>query len=737
MLSFKFLKALMLILFFCCTVAPADAQNDYDPDISWMYDHQDPENPETNQGDWRSMNYILYLMGDSNEPTSDAGPFYTHEPARLTDIALDDDSDFQPEDGWELLLVRLGTVNDPVANPSLILYNRYTGVLRTFIYKTSDITYTGIHLRLIKLSSQPTAFLAMVAGDGNGLRAADKRTEESDNQFCRIFTDEFAAGNGWFYADFQAMYDPIADQPDYIENEFTVGFKGYRNSTITMEINWAEGHTTTSGENNNPSFDPAAFGQKLYKTAKDGSKWADDFEDTTWYLDYNEGWIEPITGAIEDARLGIAESKILGLLPYANVVFGVFDFFSGGGGQRSFISQLAQLLGDIVIEGEIYTEFQDGSYSFFEPTTNSGRAIQPLYDKTLGTFNLATTPELECVIQEEYGGVYEEILTISYRVIDNLDWVINPNCGLQTTPRDLEIAIIFKVSGGVSAPDIYGYRRVLGSGGSVWQTRFIDYEHFQNTALLLPGNSHLIKVAFKVKAVLEVENNPELEPILFMADYKVETRGYSGDLVCFPPTAYQNTRNVIGHVDMIGVDAREVHVVFTNVSNPEYEFTMSPYSTGDYSGVIPVGTYNIVYQLNGTTFETINNFLVDDSNLVPNRDYIQVDPVRYISSSATFDSYTVPPSQILTIESGADITITEALNVEGTLIVESGVTMSFSNSAQFNISGSAVFGDGSTIIFGDYGRFHVANGAEVSVGENSAISFGDNGQFNVAEGGEV
>ena len=60
-----------------------------------------------------------------------------------------------------------------------------------------------------------------------------------------------------------------------------------------------------------------------------------------------------------------------------------------------------------------------------------------------------------------------------------------------------------------------------------------------------------------------------------------------------------------------------------------------------------------------------------------------------------------------------------------------------SNPSQFNISGSTVFGDGSTIIFGDYGRFHVANGAEVSVGENSAISFGDNGQFNVAEGGEV
>ncbi len=104
----KFLLVLMVFMSFLIFASHVEA---YDPEIDWDYPHE-----ECSNGDWRSEWYVLYYEGNMGEyPVK--SPFYMVDPDHLTHIAHEDDSNFKPDDGWELLAVNLG---DPYGYSSTI-----------------------------------------------------------------------------------------------------------------------------------------------------------------------------------------------------------------------------------------------------------------------------------------------------------------------------------------------------------------------------------------------------------------------------------------------------------------------------------------------------------------------------------------------------------------------------------------------------------------------------------------
>jgi len=56
--------------------------------------------------------------------------------------------DVQPEDGWELLIKKFGTVTDPVNDPYFVLYNRYTGRLRAFILLVDEFDAQNAEVKI-------------------------------------------------------------------------------------------------------------------------------------------------------------------------------------------------------------------------------------------------------------------------------------------------------------------------------------------------------------------------------------------------------------------------------------------------------------------------------------------------------------------------------------------------------------------------------------------------------------
>ncbi|MBC8527794.1 MAG: hypothetical protein ISS28_03490 [Candidatus Cloacimonetes bacterium] len=159
----------------------------YDPNIDWDYPHE-----ECTNGDWRSEWYVVYYDGNMGvEPIH--SPFYWTNQPNLTPISNEDDSDFQPEDGWNLLAVDFG---DPygiaVECPYLALYNKYLGIIRAFIFIPDPIAnYTATIFAVVY--GGDSSLLAH-ASENMYLRAADKRDEETDNNYGLVNPEQGGMG---------------------------------------------------------------------------------------------------------------------------------------------------------------------------------------------------------------------------------------------------------------------------------------------------------------------------------------------------------------------------------------------------------------------------------------------------------------------------------------------------------------------------------------------------------------
>ena len=112
----------------------------------WYYD----PDPALNQGDWRAEYYHYYDWEIYNTPENLGSPFYQFGDAHLNAINLGAESDFQPEDGWCLYGANFGLGSLDGGFPMFALYNKYTGIMRVFMFKTENApaTYTYVAMEV-------------------------------------------------------------------------------------------------------------------------------------------------------------------------------------------------------------------------------------------------------------------------------------------------------------------------------------------------------------------------------------------------------------------------------------------------------------------------------------------------------------------------------------------------------------------------------------------------------------
>jgi|GEM_PF-3026506 len=547
----KFLLVLMVFMSFLIFASHVEA---YDPEIDWDYPHE-----ECSNGDWRSEWYVLYYEGNMGEyPVK--SPFYMVDPDHLTHIAHEDDSNFKPDDGWELLAVNLG---DPYGYSSTIpffaLYNRYSSVVRAFCYLDPLENWTAT-LMNAEYKDNDVALLAH-ASENNYLRAADKRNEESDNTYCKPIEQ---GNKSWYYADYDIMYDPI--DRDYGDGYLAFHLKGY--SEYSINLDFVSDEISSSGEN---GFDPFELGKKINSHWSEAGDWLDNFDDVVnlevpWFWNYTGTFLDPMIAASSSLADDIQSTGLPALIPYANVIFGIYSFFNSGD-SKSIIESLVE---DVQIIGTMTQMDEIDDFTIYEPITgqtggSGGKAVEPVYPYTLGTFNLETTPIMEyreCdFTYYDVQGYPIDVLFHSYRVQDDIDYVINPDCGLKSEVNDMEIAIqgVFNLEDSdvlIQSDKAQllarffdwcdeGNYTVIAQDGSVWyntdfifRTEFIDYEDFKHTVINAPDCTEFV---FKIKTVLEVEDNPNHDPILFMADYLPDTELVGG----YEPFPYSPDQQIV------------------------------------------------------------------------------------------------------------------------------------------------------------------------------------------------
>ncbi len=156
--------ALLRRLLPCLLLWPLAASAQYCPQYTTT--------PTVQQFDWRAETFTAWIVdrqtGLPLEVTIPS-PFYyttgllnqTANTWMLTAEASDesDQPDFLPEDGWEVVVAGFGTPEQPVPVPLLVLYNRYTGLLRVMMYVThlgnGGDTYSAIKYTLEYEDSAP------------------------------------------------------------------------------------------------------------------------------------------------------------------------------------------------------------------------------------------------------------------------------------------------------------------------------------------------------------------------------------------------------------------------------------------------------------------------------------------------------------------------------------------------------------------------------------------------------
>ena len=123
-----------------------------------------------------------------------------------------------PEDGWEIIKYDLGYTDEgvpastPVDYPYLVLYNRFTGILRVFVAVSEQqhpFNVAEIRLRFTKGPVASTFDLSTAfTAAGEGIVSIESFSEP-DAEF-RSAARFLNAPGRWLYADFPMMYDPCA-----------------------------------------------------------------------------------------------------------------------------------------------------------------------------------------------------------------------------------------------------------------------------------------------------------------------------------------------------------------------------------------------------------------------------------------------------------------------------------------------------------------------------------------------
>jgi tetratricopeptide (TPR) repeat protein len=503
----------------------------------WYY-HPDPE---LNQGDWRADEYYYYDWEAYSVSETITSPFYQYGSSHLNALNQGPDSDFQPEDGWNLYAANFGEQAGTGSGfPLFVLYNKYTGVLRIFMYKTLNAaeSYTYIAME-VTYNGNSTLFSLGEENMIGGVKALDKRDELEECSFISI-NEMGTSYNNWYYIDLNVMYDPVVRIG---EPSIFIRLYGSEESTIDTNIDLCGQYSSTNVSNNSSIID---LGRSIYTHYKDGADLGEQVQNflDDQYIDVLELDITPqnkIFSLLAHADI------VTDLLGGANALYGLYKHVTAGGG-GSNVSSLFHLHGEL--NGTMETINNLRTSDIYE--SYSGRTLDTHYSETMGVFNLVNTPQIEHaeVIYGDITGAH------TYRVSsDLLAYVINPAAGLNSTVSDLEVALEFDVSfinghwSWIEEATGYTFADLIEMGcldeiGATWlgngfrtryTTQFVPVSSMNGLAFTIPFPAN--SVSLKTRSIIERSDDFAAEDVVVMINYAVDINniGETDDFFDFIP----------------------------------------------------------------------------------------------------------------------------------------------------------------------------------------------------------
>ncbi len=509
---------------------------------------------KVNTFNWLSQVYGLnWIYDNSNAIMS---PFFQTDNA-ITNHFIDN-PEMQPADGWELIRRDFGFMDNgqptnPVGgNPYLVLYNKYTGILRVFVARGDQAPFNGVQV-FIKFHLQ-TPMQTSLLSQSRTLVPVDKFTRGPIIDAVSQFNNDYQR---WFYADFNMIYDPCTC---LYESKLHIGVFLVNSSNISLE-------GSTNGElvsmnNNQGTVNNAGRMWTLGNIAEGSKKLGSFYKSLNSYKTQEKQNVDnsPLPAAAKAAKKTAIESLAnsvnsssflrngLGAFPFIGEAVSLLDFFVGGGKKSTGPTTVKVMPMTINMttrfQGQITALFSYKDIIFWNPGSNNASFNlneYPYYNEVMGNFNLLRTPRVlvrsthQMYTNPENPRQRYVHRTQSFRLPDNLEYIINPASGLEV--QDLKVALI--VEGSTLGPVAGGFFDDLESFDAEtskfqYRTEYVDVACLRQTIFTIEGRDEPGHINWfpngntyiKVMANLRrIGSDVNTQNVLFVARYPVTTQG--------------------------------------------------------------------------------------------------------------------------------------------------------------------------------------------------------------------
>jgi len=400
--------------------------------------------------DWRANPINAYIL-DPTTNTSNwtliPNPFYSPDNLNCGDLDIEgpqfqDIRDYQPADGWELVYKEVKDEINPgigVQNPILVLYNRYTGILRVFIAigdRKQDYNGAAVKLEMIKkyTDTRITSMLSYAT-------PIAKTIDNFDNSASMVKLNQWVNENFyWLYAEFPLAYDPCTCNANSV---IRITGSLVQNGEINLNINGTSTQVVDGSVVNTDN--PDTFTTILGDVKEGSESGLKGYKDTKDAIEETQKFVGPFTKNPKNFTMpGWVDG-----IPYFGALVGVADFIVAKESENDVAPDPTPMVStlNLTASGSITQKNPFKSSDIVNPGSQKSTApstILPTYNNILGIFNLIETPTLEYVeyfpnyttinlyADDAWGFVipYQTPIIREYKLKNDFRYVINPAANL-------------------------------------------------------------------------------------------------------------------------------------------------------------------------------------------------------------------------------------------------------------------------------------------------------------------
>jgi hypothetical protein len=347
--------------------------------------------------DWETVDWMPTPAGQTKIP-----PPWIGQGSIASTYGLDVISDHKKADGWGLVYNTFDpNASGTLINPYFILYNPYRGLMRIYFYVTTQFVYPSTYIvdGLTMVSSANTSMLNFLGADV--VNYSHNKSNYSQIEPAPADGSQPLASNKWYMLQYELAYDPqIANlTSSNLQLSWFMNFNSVSTislgGTATGTIKTAAGAATPdlmsalqNGAKSSATGVASIFGSAVLQNNKAAN-------DTTGKN--NMGLANSAFNALLKGTLG-ALGTLTGGIP-GSIISGLFSAVVGGNSSANTIN--LNINTTITLNGTQTTagSFPSSPTSMYVPGSIISATAQnyiPLYNNSLGVFNLSGPPQIIC-----------------------------------------------------------------------------------------------------------------------------------------------------------------------------------------------------------------------------------------------------------------------------------------------------------------------------------------------------